>query len=369
MAQIIYDMVDPAEMTAYARRFNEEVLRNRFVLDQVLPNVLQEDLEFKVRAGQLTDVDAAVYRAFDTQPPMLSRPGTMRKRGELAPLGIQIPLTEEESLRQRALDRGTDDPIIDAIYQDVERVTRSMQARVEIARGDVLVDGIVTISENGLSLTVDFGMAGSHKPVLVGAAQWTVANAATAKPIDDELAWMEIYAADTGAMPRGKLMSRTRFMALASNAQMRSYAQGNAAVAPSMLTLGSINAIYEQFGLPPIVSLGADGIGAPVVGSGAPVSPFYDAKVRVNGVQTPIIPTDKVVYLPPADAPVGATFYGQTAEATRLIERGLIQRTEGPGITVLAMQNDSPVQTFTVGSAIALPVIINPEYLFTADVA
>lgn len=366
---IIYDLVDPSEMTAYARQFNEEVLRARFVLDQVLPNVLQEDLEFRVRSGQLQDVDIAEFRAWDVQPRMLGRPGVIRKRGELPPLGIQMPLTEEESLRLRMLQSGTDNPIVDAIYDDVERVTRSLQGRVEAARADVLIDGIVTIAENGVAITVDFGMPASHKPVLAGGAQWTVANAATAKPVDDLLAWMEIYSTDTGTLPRGMMMSRTRFAALAVNAQMLAFAQGGSATAPTRIDLATINQIFGGFGLPPITNLGATDLGREVPGAGTPTNPFYDVKVRVGGVQTPLLPTDKVLFLPPTDVPTGATFYGTTAEAIRLIERNLIQRSAAPGITVLALQNENPVQTFTVGSAIALPVIINPEYLFTADVA
>lgn len=366
---IIYDLVDPSEMTAYARRFNEEVLRAQFVLDQILPNVLQEDLEFRVRSGQLQDVDIAEFRAFDVQPRMLGRPGIVRKRGELPPLGIQVPLLEEESLRLRTLQSGNQNPIIDAIYDDVERVTRSMQGRVEAARADVLLDGIVTIAENGVAITVDFGMAASHKPVLAGGAQWTVANAATAKPIDNLLAWMEIYSTDTGTIPRGMMLSRTLFAALAVNTQMLAYAQAGAASAPTRLDLVTINNIFASFGIPPITNLGANDLGRQVPGAGTPTNPFYDVKVRVNGVQTALLPTDKVVFVPPTDTPVGATFYGATAESIRLVEQNLIKREAAPGITVLALQNENPVQTFTVGSAIALPVIINPEYLFTADVA
>lgn len=367
---IIYDLVDPSEMTAYARQFNEEVLRARFVLDQILPNVLQEDLEFRVRSGQLQDVDIAEFRAFDVQPRMLGRPGVVRKRGELPPLGIQVPLLEEESLRLRTLQSGNNNPIIDAIYDDVERVTRSLQGRVEAARADLLLDGIVTIAENGVAITIDFGMPASHKPVIAaGNTQWTVANAATAKPIDNLLAWLEIYSQDTGTIPRGMMMSRTLFAALAVNTQMLAYAQAGAATAPTRLDLVTINNIFASFGIPPITNLGANDLGRQVPGAGTPTNPFYDVQVRINGVQTRLIPTDKVVFVPPTDTPVGATFYGATAESIRLVERNLIQRQAAPGITVLALQNENPVQTFTVGSAIALPVAINPEYLFTADVA
>lgn len=359
MANMIFDLVDPIELTEYVRAFNDETLKARFVLDQVLPNRQLEDLEYRIRTGSLTDVDVAEYRAWDTQPPMTGRPGITRKRGELPPVSRQIPLSEEEMLRLRAVERGVSNPIVDAIFDDAERMVRAVQGRIELARGDLLTDGIVTINENGVNLTVDFGVAAGHKPVLAGADQWTVANAATATPITDLLEWLETYKTDTGVMPRGIMMSRTRFPALAVNAEVRNYAQAGAATGPTRVNLATIGQIFAEFGIPPLTGLGADTSG----------DPFYDVNVRVNGVQTPVIPTDKVVFIPPTDEPVGNTFYGITAEATRLLERGLITRQDAPGIVALVLQNDNPVQTFTLATAIALPTVVNPELIFTADVA
>lgn len=356
---MVTDLVDPAELTEYVRAFNDETLRARFVLDQVFPNRLVDDVEFRIRSGGLTDVDVAEYRAWDTQPPMTGRPGIVRKRGEIPPVSRQIPLLEEESLRLRAMQTGTTNPIIDAIFDDSERMVRAVQGRIELARGDVLTDGILTLNENGVNVTVDFGVNATHKPVLAGILQWTTANATTALPITDLLAWLQIYKDDTGVLPRGILMSRTRFAALAVNNEVRQYAQAGASTAPARVNLATIGQIFSEFGIPPLTGLGSDPSG----------DPFYDVNVRVNGVATPVIPNDKVVFLPPTDEPMGNTFYGVTAEAVRLIERNLITRQDAPGIVALTLQNDNPVQTFTLATAVALPAIINPELIFTADVA
>jgi hypothetical protein len=40
-----------------------------------------------------------------------------------------------------------------------------------------------------------------------------------------------------------------------------------------------------------------------------------------------------------------------------------------PGVVAVVTETDHPVQTFTVGTAIALPVLPNPKLLFVADVA
>jgi hypothetical protein len=358
VANLITDLVDPAELTEYVRAYNDETLRARFVLEQILPNREIADVEFRVRSGGLTDVDVAEYRAWDTQPPMTGRPGIARKRGEIPPVSRQIPLLEEESLRLRAMQTGTDNPIIDAIFDDVERMVRAVQGRIELARGDVLTDGIVTINENGVNVAVDFGVPAGHKPTRATTLAWTVANAATAFPIKDLLEWLELYKTDTGVLPRGILMSRALFPALAVNAEVRAYAQAGAATGPARVNLATIGQIFSEFGIPPLLGLGADLTG----------DPFYDVNVRVNGVVTPVLPEGRVVFVPPADEPVGNTFYGITAEAVRLIERNLIVAQDAPGVVAVNLQNDNPVQTFTLATAVALPAIVNPELIFTADV-
>src|SRR5688500_18683742 len=153
MANILCDLVDPAELTQYARQYDDEVLRNRFRLDQLLPNRPVDDHEFRLRVGSFTDVDAAEYRAWDIQPAMTGRPGITRKRGELAPVSRQIPLLEEEGLRLRDLLAGSSDGRIRAIFDDVERRVRSVQARIELARGGVVPAGNLTEAETGTHVT------------------------------------------------------------------------------------------------------------------------------------------------------------------------------------------------------------------------
>jgi Phage major capsid protein E len=156
--QLVYDLVLPQVLINYVRTFDNEVLRNVFVLEQFLPNRFVDDLEFRIRQGTISDTETAEYRAWDTPPPMTGRAGITRIRGELAPISRQIPMGEEEFLRLRALERGTNEPIISAIYDDSEKMIRSVQARIELARGGLLSTGKTTINENGLVLEAHDGL-------------------------------------------------------------------------------------------------------------------------------------------------------------------------------------------------------------------
>jgi hypothetical protein len=94
----------------------------------------------------------------------------------------------------------------------------------------------------------------------------------------------------------------------------------------------------------------------------------YDVQVRVAGVATKVIPEKFVLLLPPRGEVLGNTFYGTTAEAIKLRSKGLIEASAMPGIVAVVTENEHPVQTFTVGTAIALPVLPVPELLMVAEV-
>jgi hypothetical protein len=61
--------------------------------------------------------------------------------------------------------------------------------------------------------------------------------------------------------------------------------------------------------------------------------------------------------------------YGPTAEAIKLRAKGLIERDEVPGIVAVVTETEHPVQTFTVGTGIALPATPNPNLVMDITVA
>jgi hypothetical protein len=343
--QMITDLIDPAEHTGYARDFLSVFAENRFTLRRWFPTNTTDDLEFKIRTGARVDVDAAEFRAFDTPSTMTGRQGITEKRGSIPPLGRAWPVGEEEMIRLRGVQAGSQQPLIDSIYDDTRNAMRSIAARLAYAQGDVLVDGIVTISENGLQLTADFGMPAGHK--VTAAIAWTVANAATAVPITNLLAWQETAATDGEALDR-MLISRSKLGALQVNAEFRAYASSNGTT-PQRVNLDTINGILSSEGLPQVE--------------------VYDEKVQIRGVTTRIIPDNYAILLPdPGTRKLGETMYGVTAESVALVEGGYIDARDASGAVAVVMQNAHPMQTFTVGNALALPLLGDPTVHFAANI-
>jgi hypothetical protein len=342
---LVLDLVDPLELQGFTREIQLEEERNRFVLANYLPNDTTPDgeIEFRVTRGNLRDADAAKVRAWDTEAPIGSRQGLERIMGELPPISKKMRLGEEERLRRRALERGDNQQIVDAIYDDAANLARGVAARLELFRGEALFQSSLTINENGVSQTVTYGRSGTHS--VTAATKWDVV--ATATPVADMRSWVQTYIDTNGVAPAFALTSTQVLSNLMRNAEIRSLAT-TATGTPGIVTVETVNAVFAAFGLPPVVP--------------------YDVNVRVDGTATRVTPVKELVLMPPADEPLGATLFGTTAEALELVEAKAIGQDQAPGMVATVHKTDDPVATWTKVAAIGLPVLPNPNLTLRAVV-
>lgn len=341
--QLIYDLVDTQELNGFVRGIQQEEERNRFVLQNYLPNDFIDEMEYRVPRGQHQDQDAAPVRAWDTEAPIGTRQGFARLMGELPPVSKKIPVTEEERLRRRALERGNNQALEDAVYDDAANLTRSVLARVEMFRGEALHSGQIVINENGVRQAIPFGRKASHS--VAPATLWS--TTAAADPVRDIMAWVAVYITTNGVAPAFILTSTEVVANLLLNASIRALA-GTVAGAPGIVTVDTLQSILRAFGLPPIVT--------------------YDVMVRVNKVATRVIPANKVILMPPANEPLGATLWGTTAEALVLTGAQEIAVDQAPGLVAVTMASYDPVHTWTKVASVPLPVLPNPDLTLTATV-
>lgn len=332
--QLVFDLIEPADMLDFVRTEATELNRNVFRLSDFLPSREVDDIEYRFLSGNFNDVDAATYRTYDTEAPIAGRQGAERRSGALPPISRKIRLGEEERLRQRALDRGDNSTIVDQLYNDAAQMVRAVQARLEMARGEALYSGKIVLNENGVMATIDFGRAAGHT-----VAPGTLWSNPAADILGDLLSWVETYVDTNGSPPGGILTSTTVVRDMLRNTGIRELAVSRAA----------LDSVLSNYELPPLLQP-------------------YDVKVRVNGVATRVIPADRLILMPSADEPLGDTFYGVTAEALELREAGQIVADEAPGIVGVVQKTFDPVATWTKAAAIAVPVLGNPDLTFAADV-
>lgn len=332
------DYITPVELTGYVRPQLADYEQNAFTLSRYLPSETINDLDYRFTRGGEGLTEAATFRSYDTEAPVANRPGVTRVTGELPPISRKIRLGEYNRLRQRNLDAEARNAILD----DAVRMTRAIGARAELARGDALVNGSVTINENGVQATVSFGRDSSMSKT-PQTSTWD----GTADPIDDMLVWRDSYVALNGSEPGVIVTSRKVLSALMRNDNIAKAAFPNAANVPNVINQSVVNQVLNSFGLPSIE--------------------LYDAQVRVNGSAQRVIDDAKVLFLPAVGSQdadqVGKTLWGVTAES---LEPEFADA--GAGIVAGAYSTKDPVAVWTKASAIMLPVLANPNLVMVADV-
>lgn len=290
----------------------------------------------------------AKFRSFDGRIHVSERDVGSTKRVKLLPLSTSLNEGEYERLqREFARTGGTFTGALEqAIYNDAENLTREVQNRLELAWGDVLTDGKLTINENGLiGFEADFGVPATHK--VTAATAWT--NLA-APALDNLIAWNDVYIATNGA-PAGTIRTSQRVIRLAqTNTQIVNAVHG-AAATKTRVTLTELNDLLADYQIPPFV---------------AP----YDGQVDVDGSLVRVLADDKLLFTPTDLSALGYTAWGVSASALELVDSNLadFSFSEAPGIVGLVEKVGPPYRRFTFVDAVAMPVLSDAKRLFIADV-
>lgn len=322
------EYITPAELTGYVREALADMPQNAFGLSEFLPNVTTDDIDFRVSVGGGGLARAASFRSWDTESPISGRKGISRIAGELPPISEKRRLGEYDRLKLRKLDSG----IKNSILNDAVELATAIHARAEIARGDAIVHGKVTIEENGLALEADFGRKASHSATAL--TRWDKPGS---DPIADLRAWVAVYVATNGVRPTQMLASDQVEAVLQSNEAIRNYILVPGST-QNIVTSEALNALLKSFRLPTLA--------------------IYEAQIEgADGNAQAILDPKRIVFLPPAGRKLGETLWGVTAES--LDDDYEIDSTEAPGVVVGSYSDKDPVALWTKASAIMLPVVPN----------
>ncbi|GAA1353660.1 major capsid protein [Streptomyces beijiangensis] len=294
-------------------------------------------------------VNTAKYRAYDASVPFATREAWSNTRqGQLPPMGQKLVVGEQEQLLLEA-ERGADtDRMLELLYDDVERHVEAIQSRLELAAADVLLDGKLSINENGFITEADFGMPAGNRPT--APVPW---SDPASDPIKDELGWLQ-YLDDLGVPePEFVLTSKKAYSYLANNQAYRAAYYGS--VSPSATPTATLNpqqvqTVRANYSLPPVR--------------------FYKAQVRVDGVSTKVLSEDKWIYIPGDRNKWANVQWGRTWESLNLqgVNNPTIVREDAPGLVITRGVQDDPGQIWTKGAAVAMPVMHTPDAHLVATV-
>jgi hypothetical protein len=344
---IVYDgPVLPDDLTTFVRAVPQPA---NFILNQVLPDVHVP--ANRIDLGQITRTNrTARFRAYDANLHVAQRDVAQITTVTLPPLSDSLSMGELERLKiEFARTSGTNQAaFIDAIYNDAATLTRYVQNRMELARGDVLTDGKFSLGgEGGLTLDADFGVPSGN--FVTPATLWS--TTASADVLGDLNGWVTYYINLNGYAPRGMWISRQTLIQMLSNTALRQSAATLVGVA-SVLSRDQLDAALAARGLPQILGV-------------------YDANVDVDGVTTRTVPANKVIFVPPEGVPFGRTVWGLSATALELVNSGEAEMSfeDAPGIVGVVEKSGPPYREYTFVDSVGMPVLDNPRALMVATVA
>lgn len=342
MAIVFDGDVKPGALTAFVR---EVPTPANYVLDQILPDRLFHRNEISV--SELTRTNrAAKFRAYDGAIHRTKRDSLMTTTVKLPPLSSMNGLGERERLELEHARQGgsSNAAMIDQIYDDATLLTGEIRTRMELARGDVLTDGVFTLAdENGLTLEADFGVPANH--MVSTAAAWS--NGATSKVIEDLTSWVSVYVATNGERPGGMALSDKTLGYMLRNAEIRQLA-ASLSGAPGLVTRAALDGVLTAFSLPPIKWV-------------------YDTRVSVDEVDTRVLPENAVIFTPANPSDLGYTAWGISATALELVNSAKVELSfaDAPGIVgVVDKSSHPPYREDTFVDAVGMPVLTNPKLLF-----
>ena len=333
------DLIDPADLTGYARESMADYELRQGSLAQWLPNREIADIVARFRTGRNGLVEEALWRAYDAETEIGKRQPGARKIIEIPALGLKIPVSEYEQLRTRNAD---DESMRNEILRTADAVVRGVADAVERLRGVVLTTGRATVDQENFQIDDAFGRSASHD--VTAANLWTDTSVSR---LADLQAWVDVYTDSNGVEP-GAIVGSNRALRALSQGDEFATQLANGGSRPA--TEGDVQAIISGAGLPPLVK--------------------YNRRTASGRV----LPDDRLFLLPAPVGPdqyqateLGATFWGQTLTSQEP-EYGLAP-SEQPGVVVGTYKNSKPpVIAEVISDAIALPVLANADLSFVAKV-
>nr|WP_052741234.1 major capsid protein [Mycobacterium sp. UM_NZ2] len=290
----------------------------------------------------------ASYRSFDGTIHVSSRDAGSGKYVELAPFSDSLNKGEYETIAEQIARLGGTNKAaqVKAAYNDAERLKGTMDNRRELAWGDVLTDGKLTINEGGFSGEADYGVPANQ--VTAPATAWT--DHTNAKPLTDLDAQQEVRIANGNDRAGKMLLSRVDLGHLRRNKEVIDAVHG-ATAGRTSVSKAELNTLLESEDLPVIVDT-------------------YDTSLNVEGQDTRVITPGLVQLLPDNLGDLGFFAYGTTATALELAKSKQAEMTFGDasGIVGVVEKVGPPYREFTFVDANGMPILTNAGLLSIMDV-
>ena len=267
---------------------------------------------------------------------------------------IKVKINQSERLRQltRAGVQG-DQQLYNYIMQDGIRLADQVVTRTKVAKNELMATGKVTIKENNLDLTVDYGVPAGQTGYTLDLSEDADVPSQIQGIIDEAL--------DKGVAITGMLTSRKNVSKMRKNKAIQIAINGVNSTGALVNNTALDAYLLEEFGIATVVTndlrYGADA--------------SIDASTgRPSITQKRYYPENKVTFFSTnMGGRLGTGLWGDPPE----VDAARFFQVSGSGVSpyvyIMQWMETDPAVLWTKASSLFIPVLYNPNSLFIATVA
>lgn len=264
---------------------------------------------------------------------------------------IKVKMNQSERMRTLLRSGVRNDQMYDYILNDGINLADRVVTRTKVAKNELMATGKITIKENNLDLTVDYGVPAAQTQFTIDIATTSDLSAQIQDIIDAATAQGVII---TGMMTSKKVITKMR-----ANAGLQRNINGNVGVGALVRSQALKDYLSEEFGINTIIT--NDLTYRVPAGLGSNGRPVVTTKRY--------FPQDKITFFATnPNGRMGIGLWGDPPEVD--IEKfGATVGTESsvsPYVYVSQYSEKDPAVIWTKASALFIPVLYNPNSLFIA---
>lgn len=267
---------------------------------------------------------------------------------------IKVKINQSERMRELRRSGVREDAMYEYVIQDGVRLADQVVTRTKVAKNELMATGKVTIKENNVELTVDYGVPAAHTAFTLD-----FTDDAT-KDIPSQIQDIIDYADEKGVTISGMLCGRKILTKLRKDAAIQTAVNGNVG-AGSLVRVAALEGyLAEEFGINQVITndlkYGASSTIDKTTGRPTITTKRY-------------FPDNKVTFFATNNGGrMGIGLWGDPPEIDAGQFMNVSSSTESPFVYISQWMEKDPAVLWTKASGLFMPVLYNPESLFIATV-
>ena len=291
----------------------------------------------------------AQFHSFDTEAQTTVRVPIDSRNIEKGLIKVKINQSERLRALQRTGVTG-EQALYDYVLNDGIRLADQVVTRTKVAKNELLATGKVTIKENNLDLTVDYGVTDEQKA-------FTVDLASTAD-VAGEIQSVLDAALEKGVTINGIVTSNTNLSKMRKNTKLMTAINGNIGAGSTIRVNALRDYLAEEFGITTVITNDF---------KYALPATKVDATGRPTITQKRYYPQDKITFF--ASNPngrIGTGLWGDPPEVD-LKNHSVSGSEVSPYVYITQKEEWDPAVLWTKASALFMPVLYNPSNIYIAS--